>query len=221
MSTHSPIVRVLLVDDSALVRQGIKWVLSTEGKRAGIAVAGEAETVADAIAKSATLKPDVVLLDIRLPDGSGLEACREICKQPDHPKVLVLTSHISDALMYESITAGAEGYLMKEIDPAHLVDSIRRAAEGATILSPELTSRVLGMVRASSQPDDTAKLALLSPQEKRVLALVAGGRTNKEIGVELGLSDNTVKNYLGSVFEKLEVKRRSQAAALWVKVNPR
>lgn len=221
MSTHAPIVRVLLVDDSALVRQGIKWVLTSEGKGAGIMVAGEAGTVADAILRSAELKPDVVLLDIRLPDGSGLEACREICKQPDHPKVLVLTSHISDALMYESITAGAEGYLMKEIDPAHLVDSIRRAAEGATILSPELTSRVLGMVRASAQPDDAAKLALLSPQEKRVLALVAGGRTNKEIGVELGLSDNTVKNYLGSVFEKLDMKRRSQAAALWVKVNPR
>ncbi|MFT3784044.1 MAG: response regulator transcription factor [Nibricoccus sp.] len=212
-------IRVLLVDDSALVRQGVMAVLSAVGKQEGIAVVGEAESIAEAITQAQKLQPDVVLLDIRLPDGSGVTACQKITQMDPAPKVLILTSHISDSLIYDAITAGAEGYLMKEIDPAHLVDSIKRVADGATVISPELASRMIDIVRNSPKQDDTAKIDALSQQEYRVLALVAGGKTNKEVAAELGLSDNTVKNYLGSVYEKLGVKRRSQAAALFVRVK--
>lgn len=212
-------IRLLLVDDSPFVRQGVKAVIDTAGRAAGIAVVGEAASVAEAIKKCEELKPDVVLLDIRLPDGSGLSACEKITRFDPPPKVLVFTSHISDALVYESITAGAEGYLMKEIEPAHLVDSIRRVHEGATVLSPELAARMIALVRKNTQPDERAKLDDLSQQERRVLALVAAGRTNKEVAAELGLSENTVKNYLGSVYEKLGVKRRSQAASVYIRVK--
>jgi two-component system, NarL family, response regulator DevR len=212
-------IRLLLVDDSPFVRQGVKAILETLGRQAGITVVGEAASVDEAIRKSEELKPDVVLLDIRLPDGSGLAACEKIVRQIPPPKVLVFTSHISDALVYESITAGAEGYLMKEIEPAHLIDSIRRIHEGATVLSPELAARMINLVRKSSEPDERTKLENLSHQERRVLALVAAGKTNKEVSAELGLSENTVKNYLGSVYEKLGVKRRSQAASVFIRVK--
>ncbi len=214
-------IRVLLVDDSTLLRQGIKTVLTNKGANSGIVVAGEAHTVAEAISQSERLKPDVVLLDLRLPDGSGLTACEEITHQSHSPKVLILTSDISDELISKSIAAGAEGYLMKEIEPAALIDSIQRAAQGATIFPPELAARIIRIMRSSTtRPAVSDNIALLSQQERRVLSLVADGRTNKEIATELSLSDNTVKNYLGSVFEKLQIKRRTQAAAIWVHMKP-
>lgn len=216
-STPPTPIRVLLVEDSLLVREGIKSVLTSAGKKSGIIVVGEAATEAEAIAQNTNLHPHVVLMDIRLGDGSGLAACKAITTQKPSPKVIVLTSHISDALVYEAITSGAEGYLMKEIDPAGLIDAISRAARGASILSPEMTSRVFDLVRGKTPNNDAVKIDSLSHQEQRVLALVSAGLTNKEIGQQLSLSDNTVKNYLGSVFEKLAVKNRSQAASLYTK----
>lgn len=208
-------IRVVLVDDSALVRQGIKAVLTAQAPTPPITVIGEASNVAEAIATASQLKPDVVLLDIRLPDGSGFDACKEILKRHPETRILVLTSFTNDSFIYDAITSGAQGYLMKEIDPQGLVQAIHDIAAGKSILSPDVMAGVMRVVRGGS-PNEDRSLASLSAQERRVLALVAEGKTNKEIGLSLGLSDNTVKNYLVSVFDKLGVKRRSQAAALYV-----
>ncbi len=212
-------VRVLLVDDSELVRRGIKAVLAAHGGPA-IEVVGEAGSSASAVAECARLKPDLVLLDIRLPDGTGLDACRTITQTQPKVKVVILTSFQSDSFVYDAITAGAQGYLMKEIDPAGLVQAIFDVAGGKSILDPNATARMMRLMRAQTATTTSEELAALSPQERRVIALVAAGKTNKEIGVQLGLSDNTVKNYLGSIFEKLQIKRRSQAAAIYIQSNP-
>lgn len=215
-SGSKPSVRILLVEDSALVREGIRTVL-VAADPPDLAVVGEAGTVAEAIAACDRLRPDVVLLDIRLPDGHGFEACREMLRRQPATRVIVLTSHSSDNFVYEAVTAGAQGYLMKEVDPAGLIQAVRDVAAGQSILAPDVTERVLKMLRhggAGRSPE--GDLTSLSHQERRVLACVAEGLTNKQAAVRLGLSDNTVKNYLINVFEKLQVKRRSQAAALYV-----
>lgn len=212
-------IRVLLVDDSALVRQGIKAVLQTEHVTPAIQIIGEAANVAEAVSAAAQLQPDVVLLDIRLPDGTGFTACREILKKRPETRVLVLTSFINDNFIYDAITSGAQGYLMKEIDPKGLIQAVRDIAAGKSILSPDIMAGVMRMVREGG-PQEDKQLATLSPQERRVLALVAEGKTNKEIGVALQLSDNTIKNYLVNVFDKLNVKRRSHAAALYIQAHP-
>ena len=216
-TVRSPI-RVLLVDDSELVRRGIKSVLTAE-KDPPIRVVAEAGNVADAIAESARHKPDVVLLDIRLPDGSGFDACREILKRHPDTCIVVLTSYSNDNFVYEAVTSGARGYLMKEIDPAGLVQAVHDVAAGRSILDPDVTSRVLRLLRGGGE--HATDLSALSAQERRVLALVADGLTNKQVGEQLKLSENTVKNYLVNVFEKLRVKRRAQAAAIYVQqANP-
>ncbi|MFA6961322.1 MAG: response regulator transcription factor [Opitutaceae bacterium] len=211
-------IRVVLVDDSALVRQGIQAVLTAQAPNPAIIVIGEAANVADAITTVTRLKPDIVLLDIRLPDGSGFDACKEILKRLPETRILILTSFTNDSFIYDAITAGAQGYLMKEIDPHGLVQAIHDISEGKSILSPDVMAGVMRVVRGGG-PNEDRSLASLSAQERRVLALVAEGKTNKEIGVDLGLSDNTVKNYLVSVFDKLQVKRRSQAAAMFVQAH--
>ncbi len=214
MSDSPAEIRLLLVDDSQLVRHGIRSVIAHEPSDPPIVVVGEAASVQECLAAVDSLRPDIVLLDLRLPDGYGFTACRELLRRHPSMRVLVLTSYMDDEYIYESITAGAHGYLMKEIDPPGLVSAIARVARGESIISPSLTARVMAIVRAKAQPDPGRLFTSLSPQEKRVLDLVALGKTNKEIGDKLGLSDNTVKNYLGSVFEKLNVKSRAQAAAL-------
>lgn len=219
MSTpaQSP-VRVLLVDDSEVVRRGLRAVL-TNHRGASIEVVGEAGTAADALTECARLKPDIVLMDIRLPDMTGLEACREIKSTQPEVRVVMLTAFLTDDFVYDAITSGAQGYLMKEIDPSGLVQAIRSVADGKSILDPDATTRMMRLMR-SHTPTAGEEFSILSPQERRVLALVAAGKTNKEIGLEMGLSDNTVKNYLGSVFEKLQIKRRSQAVALYMQSKP-
>ena len=212
-------IRILLVDDSALVRQGIRAVLERHPKATHFRMVGEAGSIGEAVESARRLRPDVVLLDIRLPDGYGFVACRDILRENPSTHVLILTSFTDDSFIYEAITAGAQGYLMKEIDPAGLVDAIERVAAGQSVISPDLTARMLAIVRASAQQTDSI-FTLLSPQEKRVLELVVQGRTNKEIADKLSLSENTVKNYLGNVFEKLHVRRRSQAAALYLQSQP-
>ncbi|HVS51885.1 MAG TPA: response regulator transcription factor [Opitutaceae bacterium] len=211
-TNHSPL-RVLLVDDSELVRRGIKTVLEAETDPP-IRVVAEAGSVAEAVAQCEQHKPDIVLLDIRLPDGTGFDACRRILQRQPDTRIVVLTSHSNDNFVYEAVTAGARGYLMKEIDPAGLVHALQDVAAGRSILDPDVTNRVLHLLRGGAEQG--ADLSILSPQERRVLALVADGFTNKQVGEQLGLSENTVKNYLVNVFEKLQVKRRAQAAAIYV-----
>jgi len=158
----------------------------------------------------------VVLMDIRLPDGSGLEACRKILASDPDTKVLILTSVIDDNLVYDAMSSGAHGYLLKEINAQGLCQAIIDVAAGKFILDPTVTTHVLNLVRSGSNPpNEQDKLATLSAQERRVLALVAEGKTNKEIAESMGLSDKTVKNYLSNIFEKLKISRRSQAAVLY------
>ncbi len=218
-ATMTAPIRILLVDDSELVRRGIKTVLTAQTEPA-MRVVGEAGTVAGAVTECLQVKPDVVLLDIRLPDGSGFDACRQILQKLPETKVVVLTSYSNDNFVYEAVTSGAQGYLMKEIDPAGLVQAVQDVAAGRSILDPDATTRVLRLLRGGGA-DQGADLSILSTQERRVLALVADGLTNKQVGEQLNLSENTVKNYLVNVFEKLQVKRRAQAAAIYVQqANP-
>lgn len=213
-----PRIRLLLVDDSILVRRGIRDLLSGTHPQADLEIVGEAGTVAEAISTARTTRPDVILLDIRLPDGDGFEACRAILKDVPSARVLMLTSFANDDFVHQAIVSGAHGYLMKEVEPERLIDAIASLHRGESILGTALVGRVLGLVRSgrTGTGGQASALGKLSTQERRVLALVAEGRTNKEIGVQLALSDNTVKNYLVNVFDKLNVKRRSQAATLWV-----
>ncbi len=210
-----PRIRLLLVDDSALVREGIAAIIRSQAAKTGITIVREASSVATAIAASAQFKPDVILLDMRLPDGFGFTACREILRTQPHIHIIILTSYTDDQFIYESITAGTRGYLLKDIDPNGLITSIIKVASGESILSPDLTARVMGMLRDSSQQEKPHLLKALSAQENKVLELLSAGLTNKEIASQLHLSENTVKNYLATVFEKLHVSRRAQAAALY------
>jgi len=216
MKKTSAPIRILLVDDSELVRRGIRTVLVAHTGERPLEIVGEAATAAAAVDAARRLHPDIVLLDIRLPDGSGLEVCGEISREHPATHIIILTSFSNDAYVYDAIIAGARGYLMKEIDPAGLVQALYDVAEGRSILDPDATTRVLRLLREGGSNQPSADLTTLSAQEHRVLALVADGLTNKQVGEQLTLSENTVKNYLVNVFEKLHVKRRAQAAALFV-----
>ncbi|MDB6170153.1 MAG: DNA-binding response regulator [Verrucomicrobia bacterium] len=206
-------IRLVLVDDSEVVRTGLRTLLGSENS---LELVGEAGSVAAAVTACARLKPDVVVLDIRLPDGTGFEACRQILRLLPDTRVLVLTSVVDETLVDEAIRAGAHGYLLKEIDRRGLLQAILDVAAGKSILDPAVTSRVIQLVRDGSGATRSA-LAILSAQERKVLALISEGRTNKEVGVALGLAEKTVKNYLSNVFEKLHVSRRSQAAVMFAR----
>lgn len=211
-------IRLLLVDDSEVVRAGLRALLSTEPR---LRLVGEAGSVATAIEASLQHRPEVVLMDIRLPDGTGFDACRAILQRLPETKVLVLTSVADDNLVDEAIRAGTHGYLLKEINARALVQAIFDVAAGNSILDPAITARVLQLVR-SGPGTQSSNLASLSPQERRVLTLIAEGKTNKEVAAELKLAEKTVKNYLSTVFEKLHVTRRTQAAAVYAQsVRPR
>jgi two-component system, NarL family, response regulator DevR len=203
-------IKVVLVEDSEVVRMGLTALLGTEPR---LQIVGEAGSVAVGIETCTRVRPDVVLLDLRLPDGTGFEACRQILKLLPDTRVLILTSAVSDAMVDEAIRSGAHGYLLKEIDGRGLISAIRDVAAGKSILDPAVTARVMQIVKSGGTGRDA--LASLSPQERRVLALIAEGCTNKEVGVKLGLSEKTVKNYLSTVFEKLHVSRRAEAAVIY------
>jgi two-component system, NarL family, response regulator DevR len=213
-----PPIRVLLAEDSELMRNAVKMALG-QRQNPPIQVVGETGTAATAVAECSRLNPDVLLIDIGLPDGSGLDACRQILQRQPGMRVAVLTGSATDHDVHEAILAGAHGYLRKEIDPKALAQAVVDVADGKSIFDSASTAHALRLVRAQATPTVAESLDLLSLQEKRVLALVAEGQTNKEIGTSLGLSENTVKNYLGNVFEKLQVKRRSQAASIYVQAN--
>ncbi len=203
-------LRIALVDDSEVVRLGLRALL---GADRSLEIVGEAGTVAAGVELVARLTPDVVLLDIRLPDGTGFDACRQILQRSPATRVLILTSVADDTLVDDAIRAGAHGYLLKEIDGRGLVQAIRDVAAGKSILDPAVTARVMQFMKSGGPAADA--IALLSPQEKRVLANIAEGCTNKEVAVRLNLSEKTVKNYLSTVFEKLHVSRRAEAAVIY------
>jgi two-component system, NarL family, response regulator DevR len=209
-------IRLLLVDDHAMVRIGLRTLLS---RFPHLEIVGESGSVAGALAEAQRLQPDVILLDVRLPDGSGVDACRRIQEISPESHVLILTSFADDSVIYEAIAAGADGYLLKEIDSDGLVRAIEDVASGKSILDPALTQRVFERIKSASETTTKDKLELLSVQEKRVLALVAEGKTNKEIAADMNLSDKTVKNYLSNLMDKLQLSRRTQAAAFFAQIR--
>jgi two-component system, NarL family, response regulator DevR len=218
MQTKDPRrIRLLIVDDHQVVRVGLMTLLA---HYPDVEVVGEAGTVRLAIEETLRLRPDVVLMDVRLSDGNGFDACRLIREQAPEVRVLFLTSFPDEQIVMESIDAGADGYLLKEINEEGLVRAIRDVAAGQSILDPAITRRVLERAKTPGAPSSRERWAALSPQERRVIALVSQGKTNKEIGLQLELSDKTVKNYLSNVLEKLGLSRRSQAAAFFVQHAP-
>lgn len=212
----TPRIRVMLVDDSEMVRTGLRTLLGIEPS---LAVVGEAGTVVAGISGCERLKPDVVLLDIRLPDGTGIDACREMLKRSPDTRVLMVTSVVDEAVIDDAIRAGAHGYLLKEIDGRGLVNAIRDVAAGKSILDPAITARVIQLLKTAGPGRET--LAVLSAQEKKILALIADGCTNKEVAARLELSEKTVKNYLATIFEKLHVTRRAEAAVIYAQETGR
>ena len=201
---------VLVVDDHEVVREGI---VSSLDRRDGFHVVAQAGTVAEAIAAAKRFQPDLVVMDVRLPDGSGVEACREI--RSDHPdtRVVMLTSYPDEEAVLSAIVAGASGYLLKETRLRDLVKALETVGAGGSLLDPAVTGKVLDRVRRMANDDDDDELARLTTQERRILLLVAEGKTNREIAAEVFLSDKTVKNYVSSILSKLDLQRRTQAAA--------
>ncbi len=209
-------IRVLLVDDSPLIRLGLRSALED---CAEIVIVGEAGTAAAGVTAVGQLKPDVVLLDLHLPDKSGLVACRDLLKVRPQTRVLILTSSSDKYNLQEAMSAGALGYLLKDNDGAALAAALRTVAAGNSVLDPSMAGQALNLVKHRGSQSAADKLNLLSPQERRVVALLAEGKTNKEIGDQLGLSEKTVKNYVATVFTKLNIARRAQAAALYVEAS--
>lgn len=205
-------IRLLLVDDHQMLRLGLRTLF--EEHSSVMEVVGEAGTLVEGLALARQQQPDVVLLDLRLPDGHGVEGCREIRAVCPNTRVLFLTSYVDDQAVFATVMAGAHGYLLKEVSSDTLVRSIVHVAGGGSCLDPVLAERARARINALSDPAQAPPG--LSPQELRVLAHVAQGLTNKEIAVSLNLSDKTVRNYLSNVFAKLNVSRRSEAVALYL-----
>ena len=208
------LIRLLLVDDHEVVRMGLRALFN---RTETVEVVGEADSTASAVAEAVRLQPTVVLLDLRLPDGTGVEACREILEHCPDTHVVFLTSFADEDAVLSTTLAGAKGYLLKTIGGQALVQAIQTVADGQSILDPAVTNTVLTKVRSLTATGHESLESGLSPQERRVLMQVADGKTNKEIAVTLGLSDKTVKSYLYNIFQKLQVSRRAEAAAKFVK----
>ncbi len=205
-----PPLRVMLVDDHEVVRAGVKSLLQATDD---IIVTAEAGSVREAIDEAERARPDVVVMDVRLADGSGIEATREIRARRPKTRVLMLTTFADDEALFASIMAGASGYVLKQVKSGDLLRAIRAVGKGESLLDPAVTSAVLDRLRKGKHLLRDEKLARLSPQEERILSLVADGKTNKEIGDELHLAEKTVKNYVSSILSNLEVARRAEAAA--------
>lgn len=212
--TGSGTIRVFLLDDHEVVRRGIHELLSLEDD---LEVVGEAGTVADAIVRITATRPDVAVLDVRLPDGSGVEVCREIRSILPHVGCLMLTSFSDDEALFDSIMAGASGYVLKDIKGQDLVNAVRSVARGKSLLDPAAAARVMERLRAGTAQDQ--QLASLSDQERRVLELIGEGMTNRQIAETLHLAEKTVKNYVSSLLAKLGMERRTQAAAFVVRME--
>jgi two-component system, NarL family, response regulator DevR len=210
-------VRVFLIDDHEVVRQGVIALLAAQPD---MVVAGEAATAAQALARIPALRPDVAVLDIRLPDGDGVHVCRELRIKLPGLACLMLTSYGDDEALFESVMAGAAGYVLKGVRGGDLVNAIRVVAAGGSLLDQTATARLLTRLRTRGEKVEDP-LHRLTDQERRVLELVGRGLTNRQIGAELSLSDKTVKNYVSSLLSKLGMQRRTQAAVLAAKLQPR
>jgi two-component system response regulator DevR len=208
-------VRVFLLDDHEVVRRGVRELLEAEDD---LEVVGEAGTAEEAYARIPATKPDVAILDVRLPDGDGVEVCREL--RSTHPEIacLMLTSFADDEALFSAIMAGAAGYVLKQVRGTDLVDGVRRVGRGESLLDPSLITRVLERLR---QPPDPDALAGLTDQERRVLDLIAEGMTNRQIGEQLFLAEKTVKNYVSNLLAKLGMSRRTEAAAYAARLSER
>ena len=200
-------IRVFLLDDHEIVRRGLRDLLEAEGD---IEVVGESGTAREAAARIPALRPHVAVLDARLPDGSGIDVCRDVRATDPSIKALILTSYDDDEALFAAIMAGAAGYVLKQIGAGDLVDSVRRVAAGQSLIDPQLMAKVLERVR--SGPPEHEELADLTEQERKILALIAEGMTNRQIGERLYLAEKTVKNYVSSILSKLGLERRTQAA---------
>jgi DNA-binding NarL/FixJ family response regulator len=207
--------RVFLLDDHEIVRRGIRELLEAEGD---LQVVGEAATAEEAYGRIPATSPHVAVLDVRLPDGDGVEVCREI--RSKHPEIacIMLTSFSDDDAVYAAIMAGAAGYVLKQVRGSDLVDGVRRVAAGESLLDPSITTRVLERLR---HKDDEDELAVLSDQERKILELIAEGLTNRQIGERLFLAEKTVKNYVSNMFTKLGMSRRTEAAAYAARLSER
>ncbi len=205
-------ITVFLLDDHEIVRRGIRDLLEAEGD---IEVIGEASTADQAVGRVHALDPDVAVLDVRLEDGNGIEACRDIRSLHPRTACLILTSFADDEALFQAILAGAAGYLLKQIRTNDLVDAVRRVAAGQNLLDPAVTARVLERVRRGPIQDE--RLARLTEQEQKVLELLAEGLTNRQVGERLHLAEKTVKNYVTSVLSKLGMTRRTEAAVYAVR----
>lgn len=209
-------LKVLIVDDHEVVRIGLRQLLE---RRSELVVVGEAGTAAEAIALAGAEQPDVVIMDVRLPDASGIEACREIRSERSETKVIMVTSYADDDAVFSAILAGAAGYMLKQTRGQVLVEAILTVGSGGTLLDPTITLQVLERIRGGGSAAE--RVAALSEQEQQILDLISKGRTNREIAQEMYLSDKTVRNYVSNLLHKLNVSRRSEAAAIAARMRPR
>jgi two-component system, NarL family, response regulator DevR len=206
-------ITVFLMDDHEVVRQGVRALLEASGE---IRVVGEASTAAEALARIPAVRPDVAVLDVRVPDGNGIEVCREIRSRLG-TACLMLTSYSDDEALFEAIMAGAAGYVLKQIRGSELLSAVKRVGAGESLLDPAITGRVLQRLRTPSETDE--RLARLSEQERRILALIAEGLTNRQIAAEMNLAEKTIKNYVSNLLSKLGMERRTEAAVFATKLE--
>jgi two-component system, NarL family, response regulator DevR len=207
-------IRVFLVDDHEVVRRGLRELLEAEDD---IEVVGDAATAGMALAGIASSSPDVAVLDVRLPDGNGVEVCREVRARDPKIACLMLTSFGDDEALFDAIMAGAAGYLLKDIRGTDLIDAVRRVSQGDSLLDPSVTGKVLERLRKGDEEDP--RLASLSEQERRILALIAEGLTNRQIAERMHLAEKTVKNYVSNLLAKLGMQRRTEAAVFYTQVE--
>jgi two-component system, NarL family, response regulator DevR len=203
-------LKILLVDDHEVVRVGLRTLI---GRQPGMEVVGEAGTANSAVLLARQLAPDIVVLDVRLPDCTGLTACRQIKADRPETRVIILTSYPDDQVIFDAIAAGADGYVLKFVGSGDLIQALERVARGESLLDPAITDRVLAKVREATKREQAQAFACLTTQEMQILALVAEGRTNRDIGAALHLSEKTVRNYVSDMLGKLGLASRAQAAA--------
>ena len=209
-------IRVFLLDDHEIVRTGLRALLESTDD---LEVVGEAGTATEAMSRIPALRPDVAILDVRLPDGSGVEVCRDIRAKLPETACIMLTSYADDEALFASIMAGSSGYVLKQVGGNSLVDDVRRVASGQTLLDPALTDRVLRRLREG--PEEEPMLASLTKQERRILDLIAEGKTNRQIAEDMFLAEKTVKNYVSNLLTKLNMERRTQAASYATRIHER